>query len=149
MTNGTDFFATCAADPVGKGSSFMGLMTALRNHKMPWTDVYDTSKIVNGAGLSSGAPLFVDIGGAHGLDTERLLAKHPDLPSNVLILQDTPEVVSMPIENLSPKITKHAYDFFTPQPQLYARCYFFHAVPPSTLCRMTGLIRTVCECFRR
>jgi hypothetical protein len=129
MTNGTDFFATCAADPVGKGSSFMGLMTAVRNHKMSWTDVYDTSKIVNGADLSSGAPLFIDIGGAHGLDTERLLAKHPDLPSNVLIVQDTPEVVSMPIENLSPKITKQAYDFFTPQPQLHARCYFFHAVP--------------------
>jgi hypothetical protein len=129
MTNGTDFFATCAADPEGKGSSFMGLMTALRNHKMSWTNVYDTSKIVNGADLSSGAPLFVDIGGAHGLDTERLLAKHPDLPSNVLVLQDTPEVVSMSIENLSPKITKQAYDFFTPQPQLHARTYFFHAVP--------------------
>ena len=70
MTNGTDFFATCAADPVGKGSSFMSLMTALRNHKMSWTDVYNTSKIVNGAELFSGAPLFVDIGGVIGFDTE-------------------------------------------------------------------------------
>jgi hypothetical protein len=129
MTNGTDFFATCAADPVGKGSSFIGLMAAIRNHKMSWTDVYDTSQIVNGANLSSGAALFVNIGGAHGLDTERLLANHPELPKGVLIPQDTPEVVSMTIENLSPKIMKQAYDLFTPQPQLHARCYFFHAVP--------------------
>jgi hypothetical protein len=50
MTNGTSFFATCAADPEGKGSSFIGLMTALRNHKMDWTEVYDTNKIVNGCG---------------------------------------------------------------------------------------------------
>jgi hypothetical protein len=128
MTNGLDFFATCAADP-GKGSSFMGLMTALRNYKMDWTDVYDTTKLITGADLSNGAPLFVDVGGAHGLDTARLLAKHPDLPSGVLILQDTPEVVAMPIEDLDPRIQKQGYDFFTPQPQVHARAYFFHAVP--------------------
>jgi hypothetical protein len=96
---------------------------------MSWTDVYDTFKIINGADLSGSSPLFVDIGGAHGLDTERLLAKHPDLPSNVLILQDTPEVVSMPIEDLDPRIKKQGYDFFTTQPQQGARAYFFHAVP--------------------
>jgi len=129
MTNGTDFFALCAADPEGKGSSFMGLMTALRNHKMSWTDVYDTNRIISGADISTGKPLFVDIGGAHGLDTSRLLDKHPDLPADVLILQDTPEVVAMPIENLDPRIIKQGYDFFTPQPQLHARAYFFHAVP--------------------
>jgi hypothetical protein len=129
MTNGTDFFATCAADPQGKGSSFMGLMTALRNHKMSWTDVYDTNRIVDGAELEAGKPLFVDIGGAHGLDTSRLLDKHPDLPADVLILQDTPEVVAMRIEDLDKRIVKQAYDFFTPQPQVHARAYFFHAVP--------------------
>ena len=95
MTGGKDFFATCAADPVGKGSSFMGLMTALRNHKMSWTDVYDTNRIVDDADVQTGKPLFVDIGGAHGLDTSRLLDKHPDLPANVLVLQDTPEVGSV------------------------------------------------------
>ncbi|EUC47018.1 hypothetical protein COCMIDRAFT_25071 [Bipolaris oryzae ATCC 44560] len=129
MTNGTDFFALCAADPEGKGSSFMGLMTALQNHKMSWTDVYDTRKIIHGADISSGKPLFVDIGGAHGLDTSHLLERHGDLPADVLIVQDTPEVVAMPIEHLDPRIVKQAYDFFTPQPQLHARAYFFHAVP--------------------
>jgi hypothetical protein len=129
MTNRTDFFATCAADPQGKGSSFMGLMTALRNHRMSWTDVYDTKRIVDGAELDAGKPLFVDIGGAHGLDTSRLLEKHPELPANVLVLQDTPEVIAMPIEDLDKSIVKQAYDFFTPQPQIHVRAYFFHAVP--------------------
>jgi hypothetical protein len=128
MTQSKDFFATCAADP-SKGSSFMGLMTALRNHKMDWTNVYDTNRLIDGADLTSGTPLFVDVGGAHGLDTARLLSKHPDLPSDVLILQDTPEVVAMPIEDLDPRIKKQGYDFFTPQPQKYSRAYFFHAVP--------------------
>ncbi|KAF2016211.1 S-adenosyl-L-methionine-dependent methyltransferase [Aaosphaeria arxii CBS 175.79] len=146
MTGGTDFFATCASDPVGKGSSFIGLMTALRNHKMPWTEVYDTTELVAGADLKAGNPLFVDIGGAHGLDTARLLEKHPDLPSDVLILQDTPEVVAMNVENLDPRIKKQAYDFFTPQPQLHSRAYFFHAVPhdwPDADCvRMFSNVKT-------
>jgi hypothetical protein len=86
LTGGTSFFAACAADPEGKGGSFIGLMTALRNHKMDWTEVYDTKKIVEGADVSGSTPLFVDIGGAHGLDTERLLARHPELPKDVLVL---------------------------------------------------------------
>ncbi|KAJ4313517.1 hypothetical protein N0V94_006903 [Neodidymelliopsis sp. IMI 364377] len=129
MTGGADFFATCAKDPERLGSSFIGLMTALRNHKMPWIEVYDTTELVTGADLQNGAPLFVDIGGAHGLDTARLLAKHPDLPSDVLVVQDTPEVVEMTPEELDPRVRKMAYDFFTPQPLVGARAYFFHAVP--------------------
>lgn len=129
MTGGEDFFATCAKDPERLGRSFVGLMAALQNHKMPWTEVYDTTELVDDADLENGAPLFVDIGGAHGLDTERLLAKHPNLPSNVLVVQDTPEVVAMTPQELDPRIRKMAYDFFTPQPLVGARAYFFHAVP--------------------
>jgi hypothetical protein len=73
--------------------------------------------------------LFVDIGGAHGLDTARLLERHPELPPNVLVVQDTPEVVAMDFEKLDPRITKMAYDFFTKQPLEGSRAYFFHAVP--------------------
>lgn len=129
MTGGADFFATCAKDPERLGSSFIGLMTALRNHKMPWTEVYDTTFLITSADLTNGAPLFVDIGGAHGLDTERLLAQHPSLSTDVLVVQDTPEVVAMTPEQLDPRIRKMAYNFFTPQPLVGARAYFFHAVP--------------------
>ena len=92
MTGGKDFFATCAADPVGKGSSFMGLMTALRNHKMSWTDVYDTNRIVDGADVQTGKPLFVDIGGAHGLDTSRLHASTSKARARLLLPCRTPRL---------------------------------------------------------
>lgn len=104
-------------------------MTALRNHKMPWTEAYNTTELVAGANLRNGAPLFVDIGGAHGLDAERLRARHPDLPSDVFVVQDTPEVVAMTPEKLDPSFKKVAYDFFTSQPLVGSRAYFFHAVP--------------------
>ncbi|KAH7080976.1 hypothetical protein FB567DRAFT_571493 [Paraphoma chrysanthemicola] len=57
-TGGTSFFEACAADPEGKGGSFIGMMTALRNHKLDWTEVYDTNKIAKGADISGGTPLF-------------------------------------------------------------------------------------------
>lgn len=129
MTGGADFFAACAKDPERLGSSFIGVMTAVSNYKMPWTEVYGTMDLVKGADLKNGAPLFVDIGGGHGLDTQRLLGRHPELPSGVLVVQDTPEVVAMTPAELDPRITKMAYDFFTPQPLTGARAYFFHAVP--------------------
>jgi hypothetical protein len=128
-TGGSSFFATCAADPEDKGASFIGMMAAIRNHKMDWTDVYDTNRLVQGADLSGNTPLFVDVGGAHGLDTKRLLAQHPDLPQDVLVVQDTPEVIEMSIESLDRRIKRMSYDFFTPQPVLGSRAYFFHAVP--------------------
>lgn len=107
-------------------------MTALVSHKMDWTDVYDTNALVQGADLSgSGPALFVDIGGAHGLDSARLLQKHPELTGPAkIVVQDLPAVVSTHAkEKLSPRIERMAYDFFQPQPLQGARAYFFHAVP--------------------
>ncbi|KAJ0118710.1 S-adenosyl-L-methionine-dependent methyltransferase [Diaporthe amygdali] len=128
---GSDFFDLCQRNP-SVGGSFIGLMTALANHKMDWTEVYNTAGLVQGADLSSSGPaLFVDIGGAHGLDTARFLAKHPNLPASAkLVVQDLPEVVSTHAKTaLSPRIERMAYDFFQPQPLLGARTYFLHAVP--------------------
>lgn len=107
-------------------------MTALATHKMNWTDVYDTNIIVQDADLSNSGPaLFVDIGGGHGLDSARFLAKHPELPTSAqIVVQDLPEVVSTHAkQTLGPRIKRMAYDFFQPQPLLGARVYFVHAVP--------------------
>ncbi|KAK8000937.1 O-methyltransferase [Apiospora marii] len=136
---GDDFFAFCQKNP-GAGGSFIGLMTALRNHKMAWTEVYDTQRLLDGADLdvptadSSQAPppLFVDIGGAHGLDTQHLLTRHPrEIPADAaLYVEDLPEVVSTHAhEELDPRIRRVAHDFFTPQPIVGSRAYFLHAVP--------------------
>ena len=112
---------------------------------MSWTDVYDTTDLISGANLANSSPLFVDIGGAHGLDSARLLERHPELPSGAIIVQDTPEVVAMNLERLDPRITKMAYDFFKEQPLKGSRAYFFHAVPhdwPDQDCvRMFEIVR--------
>jgi hypothetical protein len=125
-------------------------MTALRNYKMPWTEVYDTTELIAKADLQNGAPLYVDIGGAHGLDIERLLARHPDLLSGVLVVQDTPEVVVMTAEKLYPCVQKMACDFFTPKPLVEARAYFFHAVPhdwpDADMLRMLANVSECQEC---
>ncbi|KAK8062538.1 O-methyltransferase [Apiospora hydei] len=129
---GDDFFAFCQKNP-GAGGSFIGLMTALRNHKMVWTDVYDTRRLLERANLEGDGktPLFVDIGGAHGLDTQHLISRHPEeIPKDVLFVEDLPKVVSTHAhEELDPRIKRVPYDFFTPQPILNSRAYFLHAVP--------------------
>ena len=102
-------------------------MSALAKAKKNWTDVYDTAKLLDGADLET-SPLFVDIGAAHGIDTKRVLEKHPDLPTGSLVVQDLPDVMQL-ATNLPPQIKKMPYDFFTPQPVKGARAYFMHAVP--------------------
>ncbi|KAI1881515.1 hypothetical protein JX265_000341 [Neoarthrinium moseri] len=126
---GNDFFAYCQKNP-GAGGSFIGLMTALRNHKMDWTEVYDTNKLFQEVKAQKGVPFFVDVGGAHGLDTARILAKHPEMPADSLVVQDLPDVIALHAkEKLDSRIKQMSYDFFTPQPVEGARAYFFHAVP--------------------
>ena len=149
---GDDFFGFCQKNP-GAGGSFIGLMTSLRNHKTTWTEVYDTRRLLDGADLEvradsqAPAPLFVHIGGAHGLDTQRLLSRHLDeIPADVLFVEDLPEVVSTHArEELDPRIRRVAYDFFTPQSLVGSRAYFLHAVPhdwPDADCvRIFGHIR--------
>lgn len=117
------------------GSGFQSYMTATRDYKMDWTEVYDTRELVAGASLSEAAPpLFIDIGGMHGLDTLRLLSKYPELPEHIkLVVQDLPEVVDAyserQLDQERGRINRMPYDFFTPQPLIGARAYFFHAVP--------------------
>lgn len=124
---GADFFTYVQSHPEA-GGSFQGVMTAVTQYKMVWTDVYDTKALVSGADLTK--PLFVDVGGAQGLDAQRLLNRHPDLPSDILIVQDLPEVVTTHSkEKLDDRIRKMPHDFFQPQPVLGARAYFFHSVP--------------------
>ena len=94
--------------------------------------MYDTTALVESADLTGESPLFVDIGGALGLDSARLLDKHPDLPPGAgLVVQDLPEVTTKhgAKEQLDPFITRMAHDFFAPQPLGGARACFVHAVP--------------------
>lgn len=134
--HGVDFFTLCQRD-ASKGESFTGLMTALRNHKMAWTEVYDTRNLIHGGGNNEqtadattiDGALFVDVGGCHGLDAARLLSQHPNLPAGSIVVQDLPEILTATeAEHLDPRIRTMPHDFFTPQPLIGCRAYFFHAV---------------------
>lgn len=134
-----DVFFKYLQENSSAGTRFQSYMTATRDYKMDWTEVYDTNKLLRDeAGdlldlTESTPPFFVDIGGMHGLDTLRLLSRHPELPNHIkLVVQDLPGVVAAYAEQqLDPqgRISRMAYDFFTPQPLVGARAYFFHAVP--------------------
>ncbi|KAI1358946.1 putative O-methyltransferase [Xylaria arbuscula] len=118
-------FERCRANPEHQ-ASFTGFMRGLTAYKLDWTQIYDTKILMSDFDPNGEAPLFVDIGGAHGVDIERLLSRCPDLPSGKLVLQDTPEVLAL--AKVSEKITVQAHDFFTPQPVKGARAYFTHAI---------------------
>ncbi|KAI0426971.1 putative O-methyltransferase [Xylaria sp. FL1042] len=107
-------------------ASFIGFMRGMAAYKLDWTEIYDTKILMSDFDTNGEVPLFVDVGGAHGVDVERLLNRYPDLPSGKLILQDTPDVIAM--AKVSDKITILAHDFFTPQPVRGARAYFMHAI---------------------
>ncbi|KAI0903021.1 putative O-methyltransferase [Ustulina deusta] len=118
-------FERCRANPEYQ-ASFIGFMRGLAAYKLDWTEIYDTKILMDDFDTNGEAPLFVDVGGAHGVDIERLLSRYPDLPSGKLILQDTPDVIAM--AKVSEKITVLTHDIFTPQPVEGARAYFMHAI---------------------
>ncbi|KAI0601120.1 S-adenosyl-L-methionine-dependent methyltransferase [Biscogniauxia sp. FL1348] len=120
------FFDKCMAAPAYQ-DSFSGFMTAWAKYKLPWPEFYDTKSLVEGADLTDGGVLCVDIGGHHGVDLTRLLNKHPELPAGALVLEDLPEVLSG-AKGLSEKITAVPHDFFQPQPVQGSRAYYFHSV---------------------
>ncbi|KAJ5211300.1 hypothetical protein N7491_011120 [Penicillium cf. griseofulvum] len=106
--------------------AFTGHMEAWTAWKTPWTKVYDTTKLLEGAKLGDGSPFVVDVGGNTGIDISHVLAKHPDLPDGSLVLQDLPEVIAN--AQVDEKITAMVHDFFLPQPVKGSRAYFMHAV---------------------
>ncbi|KAH8879778.1 putative O-methyltransferase [Thozetella sp. PMI_491] len=118
-----DFWQRMAHNPDYR-ESFSGSMASWSMNKTPWPEFFDTSKLLHEAGTSS--IILVDVGGNVGNDLESFLAKHPDLPSGSLILQDLPEALRF--ANVNSKVHVMSHDFFTPQPVKGSRAYFLHAV---------------------
>ncbi|KAF8211438.1 putative O-methyltransferase [Mycena galopus ATCC 62051] len=121
------FFARCRVRPDYQ-ECFAAAMSAATLWKQDWTDYFDTSTLVDEAVIENGAttPILVDVGGNIGIDVTRFLAKHPDVPTGSLVIQDSEDVISM--AKVDPKIRPMAHDFFKPQPILGSRIYFMHAV---------------------
>ncbi|KAJ5155032.1 uncharacterized protein N7500_010471 [Penicillium coprophilum] len=123
--DGLNFFGRLQKSPA-YFEAFNGHMEAWTAWKTPWTKVYDTTKLLEGAKLDDGSPFVVDIGGGNGIDISHVLAKHPDLPGGSLVLQDLPEVIAN--LQVDEQITTMVHDFFLPQPVKGSRAYFMHAV---------------------
>lgn len=124
--------------------NFGGYMRGQLEYRLDWTEVYDVAGIADGwwshnddddddgdddgGGNSSTTTtrsfavfhkkkkLLVDIGGSHGHDLDRVLARMPDLPAGCLVLQDLPNVLADAGDALDKRIVKMPYDFFEPQP---------------------------------
>ncbi|OGM44432.1 O-methyltransferase [Aspergillus bombycis] len=111
--DGLTFFGRLQKSPA-YFDAFTGHMEAWTAWKTPWTKVYDTTALLDGAKLDDGSPFVVDLGGNTGTDISHVLAKHPDIPAGSLVLQDLPEVIAT--VRLDEKITAMAHDFFFPQP---------------------------------
>ncbi|OIW26351.1 S-adenosyl-L-methionine-dependent methyltransferase [Coniochaeta ligniaria NRRL 30616] len=122
---GLNFFARLQKSPKYY-EDFTGHMEAWTAWKTPWTKIYDSSKLLEGAKLDNGSPLVVDVGGNTGIDISHVLKAQPDLPAGALVLQDLPEIISR--AKVDDKITATAHDFFQPQPVKGSRAYFMHAV---------------------
>lgn len=87
-------------------------MSTWTDNKIPWTEFYDTKRIMDGADLSG--PILVDVGGNVGNDVNRFLAKHPDAPDGSLVLQDLPPALELAAVDKKIKVMPH--DFYNPQP---------------------------------
>lgn len=112
--DGLNFFGRLQKSPA-YFEAFTGHMEAWTAWKTPWTKVYDTTQLLEGAKLGEGAPPFVvDVGGNTGIDISHVLNKHPELPAGSLVLQDLPEIIAN--AQVDKKVTTMVHDFFTPQP---------------------------------
>ncbi|KAL3440633.1 S-adenosyl-L-methionine-dependent methyltransferase [Aspergillus insuetus] len=123
--DGLNFFGRLQQSPTHY-EAFTGHMEAWTTWKTPWTKVYDTSRLLEGAKLDDGSPFVVDVGGNTGIDISHVLRKHPDLPAGSLVLQDLPEIIAK--AQVDEKVTAMVHDFFLPQPVTGARAYFMHAI---------------------
>lgn len=111
--DGLTFFGRLQKTPACM-EAFTGHMEAWTSWKTPWTKVYDTARLLEGADLNKGSLFVVDVGGNTGIDITHVLNKHPELPAGSLVLQDLPKIIAnAQVDN---KITAVAHDFFLPQP---------------------------------
>ncbi|EPE27504.1 S-adenosyl-L-methionine-dependent methyltransferase [Glarea lozoyensis ATCC 20868] len=102
-------------------NTFMGNTMGARNY---WVDWYPCREQILDGATSEGA-LIVDVGGGRGHDVDAFRVKFPG--SGRLVVQDLRPVIEG-IEDLDVAIERQVYDFFTPQPDVGARVYFYHHI---------------------
>ncbi|KAK4170745.1 S-adenosyl-L-methionine-dependent methyltransferase [Triangularia setosa] len=127
----TNMFQYVGTNPRLK-SDFNDAMECHSKHNLtPWVDIYPTDTVLASAattGDGQSRPLVVDIGSGKGHDLKKFLARHPDIFTGSLVLQDLPNILKG--VDVGPVIKAQPPDFLTPQPAESegARVYFMHNV---------------------
>lgn len=108
-------------------TNFNVFMGGQRNNRVDWFDLFPMEDILFQASQETNDDvLLIDIAGGKGHDLEAFRKRFPEA-SGKLILQDLPGVINE-IQDLDGRIVRMKYDFFTPQPVIGARAYYFRAV---------------------
>jgi hypothetical protein len=104
-------------------SRWMQVMSRMSQTK--WYEIYPVRERLL-AGLLPESVLLVDVGGSYGHDIASFHSKFPDAKGQ-LILQDLPKVIENG-DSIDSAIKRMPHDFFTPQPVIGARAYFFRQI---------------------
>ncbi|RYP04173.1 hypothetical protein DL764_004624 [Monosporascus ibericus] len=108
-------------------NNFNVCMTGIRGSRPSWVEWWPVeAKVFQGAEEADGNVLLVDIAGGRGHDVQAFKNKFPNQKGR-LVLEDLPVVID-DIKQLDEDIERVKYDFFTPQPIVGARVYFFHFI---------------------
>ncbi|KAJ6035868.1 O-methyltransferase [Penicillium herquei] len=122
-------FERIAADPAlaRDFNTFMGNTMGARKYWVDWYPVQE--RILDGfetAVENNSKTLLVDVGAGKGHDLLAFLERFPKAGGR-LVLQDLSVVID-DLKDLNPAIEKVPYDFFTEQPLIGARVYFYHHI---------------------
>ena len=107
--------------------NFNSFMTAYREAKRPWTDIFPAEEVVYEGLEGSEKVTCVDLGGRYGKNLKLIQAKFHNAPAK-MILQDTPEVIDNIPQQGKGAIEANAHNFFKPQPVQGARVYLLKHV---------------------
>ncbi|KAI1502985.1 sterigmatocystin 8-O-methyltransferase [Biscogniauxia marginata] len=108
-------------------TNFNIFMTGVRGSRPSWVEWWPVeAQIFQGAAEDDASVLLVDVAGGRGHDVQAFKDKFPNQKGRI-VLEDLPVVID-DIKQLDGDIERVKYDFFTPQPILGARIYFFHFI---------------------
>ncbi|RYP35043.1 hypothetical protein DL768_011019 [Monosporascus sp. mg162] len=108
-------------------NNFNVCMTGIRGSRPSWVEWWPVeARIFQGFVEADGNVLLVDIAGGRGHDVQAFKNKFPNQKGR-LVLEDLPAVID-DVKQLDEDIERVKYDFFTPQPIVGARVYFFHFI---------------------
>lgn len=103
---------------------FMSGKFTSETQSQPWLDYCPIQQnIVDGFDEKIGDAMFVDVGGSFGHVVQDFKRKFPAAPGR-FIVEDLKDVIA-DIKTLDADIEAIPYDFFTPQPVIGARSYYF------------------------